>query len=82
MVPVTATQVGNGRTISLVSSLGGERCTGTTNGGQVSLTCTLLEGADQSLTAEVSDANGTVTISAAVTVSVDLTAPSLAFTRE
>ena len=81
VVPVTATQVGNGRTISLVSSLGGERCTGTTNGGQVSLTCTLLEGADQSLTAVVSDASGNITTSAAVTVSVDLTAPSLAFTR-
>ena len=71
-IDVTATQVENGRVISLSSTTGGERCTGQTNGGQVALTCTLLEGADQSLTATVSDASGNSTTSAAATVSVEL----------
>jgi len=81
VIPVTATQVEIGQPISLSSSLGGERCTGPANGGQVSLTCTLLEGADQNLTATVVDVSGNSTTSSAASVSVDLTAPSLAFTQ-
>ena len=49
-VTVSAGQVENGQTVSVRSTVGGERCTAPTTGQDLTIRCTLLEG-DQTLTA-------------------------------
>jgi large repetitive protein len=78
-VGVTAAAVANGQTLTVRSTVGGDLCSALTSGAPLTIRCTLLEGANQNLTASVSDINGNIGSSAAVTVSVDLTAPSLTF---
>jgi hypothetical protein len=78
-VGVITGSVADGQTLTVRSTVGGDRCSASTSGAPLTIRCTLLEGANQNLTASVSDVNGNIGNSAGVTVSVDLTAPSLTF---
>ena len=76
---MSASQVENGQTVSVRSTVGGERCTSQTTGQDLVIRCTLLEG-DQTLTAVVSDTSGNESTSAGVPISLSLVAPTLLFT--
>ncbi len=79
-ISVTTGQVENGQQVSVRSTVGGERCSEVTSGALLTMRCTLLEGAPQTLTAVVSDANGNETTSAGVVINLNLQAPTLIFT--